>query len=204
MLKQRWIAGCLTLPILSGCAVAPPTAPSIAVLPGQGKSYSAFQADDYACRDVAARSVGYSNTQAVTNQAAVGTAIAGTVVGAATGAVIGAAAGNAGTGAAIGAWAGLLVGSATGASTGASMTATELQRQYDVVYAQCMSAKGNNVPPLPSAATSSYPPSAVGYYPYVAYPPLYAFYPGYGYLYPNVSIVYGWGWNGWHHPWHRH
>lgn len=202
MFKSAWIASVLAVPVLSGCAVTPPTAPSIAVLPGQGKSYSTFQEEDYACRNVAARSVGYSNRQPAANQAAVGAAVTGTVVGAATGAAIGAAAGNAGTGAAIGAGAGLLVGSAAGASASASMTATELQHQYDIVYAQCMSAKGNNVPPLPSAGVASYPPPAVGYYPYVAYPPLYAFYPGYGYLYPNVSIIYGWGWNGWYHPRH--
>ncbi len=198
MIKQQWTTGTLALLLLSSCAVKPPSSPSIAVLPGQGKTYAAFQQDDYECRATAAQSIGYSNAGQAANQAAVGSTVTGTVVGAAAGAVLGAAAGNAGAGAAIGAGTGLVVGSAAGAST-ASMTATELQHQYDVTYAQCMAAKGNNVPPLPSAATAAYPSPTTGYYPYVAYPPLYAFYPGYGYLYPNVSIIYGWGWDGWHH-----
>ena len=197
MIKQQWPAGALALLLLSSCAVVPPSSPSIAVLPGKGKSYTSFQRDDYECRNIAAQSVGYSNAEQAAGQAAVGSAVAGTLVGAAAGAALGAAAGNAGVGAAIGAGTGLAVGSAAGASNAAA-TETSLQHRYDITYAQCMAAKGNEVPPLPPAATAAYPPPVVGYYPYVAYPPLYAFYPGYGYLYPNVSIIYGWGWNGWH------
>ncbi len=198
---RAWISpfGAFAFAMLSGCVAPPPTAPSITVLPGTGKSYAAFQEDDYACRTAAAQAIGYS--LGVPQQAAAGSALAGTVIGAAAGAALGAASGNAGAGAAIGAGTGLLVGSAAGASNAALADAT-LQRRYDIAYAQCMATKGNDVPPLPAPATAAYPAPAPGYYPYIGYPPVYAYYPGYGYLYPSVSIIYGWGWDGWHRRGH--
>src|SRR5262249_5231498 len=45
---------------LGGCAVAPPTGPSIVALPRKGEPLDQFQQDDYACRDYAYRS---SNAQ---------------------------------------------------------------------------------------------------------------------------------------------
>ncbi|NNM55686.1 MAG: glycine zipper family protein [Acidocella sp.] len=182
--------GMLLLAGLGGCAVAPPTGPSVVVLPGQGISYSEFQADDATCRDAAAQSVGYASPAGAANQAAVGSAVVGTAIGAVAGAALGAASGNAGAGAAIGAGAGLLVGSASGASN-AQASAYGLQRQYDTTYLQCMAAKGNNVPNLPPEET--YVAPAPGYYPY---PPPYAYYPAYGYLYPSFTFYYG---RHWHH-----
>ncbi|OYV26097.1 MAG: hypothetical protein B7X08_03210 [Acidocella sp. 20-63-7] len=194
-------AGLFVATLLAGCAYPPPSAPSIAVMPGKDKSYTAFQQDDYTCRSMAAQSIGYTST-AQTNEAAVGSAVTGTAIGAAAGAAIGAAAGNAGAGAAIGAGTGLLAGSAAGAA-GTGYSDMQLQRQYDISYSQCMAAKGNEVPSLPAAGSVAYPPLAPGYYPYFAYPPVYGYYPGYGYLYPSVSIIYGWGWDGWHSRHHR-
>lgn len=178
--------------LLSGCAVAPPMGPSIMVTPGQGKSFDAFQADDYDCRNQAAQSIGYQAQGAsqASEQNGAAAAVSGTVIGAAAGALLGAAAGNAGAGAAIGAGTGLVIGATQGAAM-AQDTAGELQWRYDTTYAQCMAAMGNQVPTLPPASVYSYPPPPAGYYPYMPYPPAYAFYPGYGYIYPPITFFYG-------------
>ncbi|GAB2933185.1 glycine zipper family protein [Hafnia psychrotolerans] len=130
------------LALLSGC-VAPPSSPDVTVLPGSSKSYGQFRQDDILCRNTAQNSVS-GGAQAAANNAA-GTAAAGTLVGAAAGALLGAASGQAGPGALIGAGSGLLVGSAMG-SNAAGMSNGDLQDQYDVIYTQCMYAKGNKVP----------------------------------------------------------
>jgi hypothetical protein len=150
--------------VLSGCATIP-SGPSVMVLPGGGKGFDQFQADDAVCRQWASQQVGTTPGQASTQSTVSGAAI-GTAVGAAAGAAIGAAAGNPGAGAAIGAGGGLLGGTAIGAGTGgeARMTA---QRRYDVAYMQCMYAKGNQIPvprgsypaaTAPQAASPAPPP----------------------------------------------
>jgi len=203
----RLLAVC-AMALLSGCAVARPMGPSIMVLPGQGKSFDAFRADDYNCRNQAAQSIGYQAQGAsqASEQNGAAAAVSGTAIGAAAGAAIGAAAGNAGAGAAIGAGTGLAIGATQGAAM-AQDTAGELQWRYDTTYAQCMAAMGNQVPTLPPASVYSYPPPPAGYYTYMPYPPAYAFYPGYGYVYPPVTFFFGfgggggWGGGGWHgHP----
>lgn len=164
------VSGAVVL-ALCGCAVEPPTGPSVAVMPGQGKSFDQFRYDDISCRQYASQASGGAySAQSATNNA-VGTAAVGTVVGAAAGALIGAAAGNAGAGAAIGAGTGLLGGSAIGAS-GASYSAGSLQQQYDISYMQCMVSKGNQVPQQPAVVQAPYPV-------YVAPPPPYYYGPGY-------------------------
>ena len=194
---SKHAVGAVLLAGLGGCAVAPPTGPSVAVMPGAGVSYSAFQGDDDACRDAAAQSIGGANPSQAANQAAVGSAVVGTAVGAVAGAALGSVSGNAGAGAAIGAGTGLLVGSAAGADN-AQASADDLQRRYDITYVQCMAAKGNKVPQLPPEGADAY--GAPGYY---AYPPPYAYYPSYGYLYPPFTFVYGGGiWIGGGHRWH--
>ena len=96
-------AGVVLLAGLGGCAVAPPSGPSVAVMPGQGKSFEAFQSDDFYCRGAAQQSGGgQASAQQATNNA-VGSAAVGTALGAAAGALIGSASGAAGGGAAIGA-----------------------------------------------------------------------------------------------------
>ncbi len=136
------IAPLALLAALSGC-VSPPSSPDVTVLPGSSKSYGQFRQDDILCRNTAQNSTS-GGAQAASNSAA-GTATAGTLVGAAAGALIGAASGQAGPGALIGAGSGLLVGSAMGSNT-AGMSSGDLQDQYDVIYTQCMYAKGNKVP----------------------------------------------------------
>ena len=118
--------------------------PSVLVLPGSGKSFEQFQADDAVCRQWAAQQIGTAPQEAA-NQSTAKSAVAGTVIGAGLGAAIGSASGAAGTGAAIGAASGLLLGSAAGASAGYA-SGYEAQRRYDIAYQQCMYAKGNVTP----------------------------------------------------------
>ena len=151
---KKWVVLLLVMGVVSGC-VSLPTGPNVMVLPGSGKPFDQFQADDLVCRQYAQQSIGIGPGQAAA-QSTFNTAAVGTLLGAAAGAAIGAAAGNAGTGAAIGAGTGLLVGTASGAQAGSTSTAT-LQWRYDMAYTQCMYAKGNHVPgaavaPPPSVA----------------------------------------------------
>lgn len=141
---------------LAGCAHAP-TGPSVMVLPGSGKSFDEFRAEDAGCRSWAAGQIGVPPGQAVGERTVAGAAI-GTGLGAASGALIGAATGDIGAGAAIGAGAGLLVGSAAGASQG-GVVGGSLQRRFDVAYMQCMYAEGHRIP-APHGALGSAPPSA--------------------------------------------
>ncbi|MFM0337417.1 glycine zipper domain-containing protein [Paraburkholderia fungorum] len=149
----------------TGCAVIPPTGPSVVALPPHGKPLSVFQQEDYACRDYAFRS---DNANAPAHSAlpdGVGSTAIGTAGGAAAGALLGAAAGDAGVGAAIGAGVGLLFGGAVGANH-AQANSASLQARYDAAYAQCMASKGNNISP-PSVYTTApvYAPPPVAYAP---------------------------------------
>lgn len=154
----------------AGCAVVPPSGPTVMALPGQGKSFPVFQQDDYSCRGYAQQQTGYQQPGQAATNAAVGSAVLGTAIGAAAGAAIGAAAGNPGAGAAIGGATGLLGGSAIGANNAGAIQAS-LQQRYDVAYTQCMYARGDTVQ-APPPAYASYP--AYGYpgygYPGYAYP----------------------------------
>ncbi len=129
----------LLLGALPGLATA---APSIAVMPGPGKSLAQFQNDDAACLSFA-----QSQTSEAAQAAASpnGTVAKSTVRGTAAGALFGAAGGNAGKGAAIGAGVGL-VGGSVRKSRQNSQNAQSVQRSYDIAYAQCMQTKGNSVP----------------------------------------------------------
>jgi hypothetical protein len=132
--------------LLTACATVP-TGPSVTVLPGNGKSFEQFQADDAACRQWAAQQTGTTAKRASTESTVTGAAI-GTVVGSAVGTTAGAAAGNPAVGAAVGAGAGLLSGTAIGADDG-EWAATSAQHRFDVAYTQCMYVKGNQVPVPP-------------------------------------------------------
>ena len=125
--------------VLAGCVTAP-QGPSVMALPGSGKTFDQFRADDADCRQYAlAQSGGQDANQAATD-AGLKSAAIGTAIGAAAGAVIG---GHEGAG--NGAGAGLLMGSVAG--TGAAQaTSRGFQRSYDNAYIQCMYAKGEQVP----------------------------------------------------------
>lgn len=141
--------------VAAGCATVP-TGPDVLALPGTGKNFEEFRADDYACRDYAAMQVG-GKAQAA-NEAAVRNAAVGTAVGTVAGAAIG---GRSSAG--VGAGMGLVVGSASGAeATRSAMYGS--QRQYDNAYIQCMYAKGHRVPvsgnymPSPPPQPAGVPP----------------------------------------------
>lgn len=173
---------------LSGCAVAPPAGPDVMALPGKGKTFEAFQADDAACKQFASSQIGGASPAEAANQSALGSTALGTALGAIAGAAIGAATGNPAAGTAIGAGGGLFVGGAAGLNA-AEASSASLQRRYDMSYIQCMSAKGDQVP-SPSTVYPAYIP-----YPYPAYYPPY--YPYYG------SAFFGVGF-GFDRHFHRH
>ena len=148
--------------IVVGCAQTP-LGPMVQVMPGPGKSFETFQADQSACKVYAADSV-QGQAQAANNQA-VGAAVLTTMLGAGLGAATGSAWGAAGQGAAIGAGAGAATGAAVGAdmSSGAQMG---IQQQYDNAFSQCMYAKGELVPgfappPQPAAVATGPDPALV-------------------------------------------
>lgn len=184
--------------LLGGCAVQPPTGPTVMALPAPGKSLASFQRDDYDCRNYASQAIAYQVQGATrTNPGATGAAL-GTLGGAALGAAFGAIGGNAGAGAAIGAGTGLIGGTAVGANRAAA-SEYSLQQNYNIAYTQCMYARGNSVrSPPPGFPYGYYQPPPYPYpigYPYAvgAYP----FFPA-----PAIVVAGGeWGWHGggWHH-----
>ena len=150
---------------LAGCASPGPAVPTLAALPGKGKSYGSFQRDDQNCQASAQQAIGYRSPGESANQAALGTAAVGTAIGALAGAAIGSAAGHVGRGVALGAGSGLVAGSVIGADN-ANATGGSLQARYDTVYAQCMAAKGNRVggPPPGAGPVYPYPPTDYDYH----------------------------------------
>ena len=143
----------LALLVVGGC-VTMPSGPGVMALPGSGKSFDQFRADDFECREYASMQVGGTAPSQAAADSGIKSAAVGTVVGAAAGAAIGGSRGaavGAGTGLAVGALAG------TGAAEG---SAYDLQRRYDYAYLQCMYAKGHKVPVSGYAMSSSPNPGA--------------------------------------------
>jgi hypothetical protein len=140
---------------VNACATVP-AGPSVAALPGTGKSFSHFQGDDASCRQWAAEQAGMTPERAGGLVSAESAGIA-TLLGAGLGAAIGAIAHNPGLGAAIGAGGGLAAGTAYGAGAG-QQAANVVQSRYDGAYEQCMYAKGNQVPGVASAPAANIPP----------------------------------------------
>ena len=143
----------LALLTAAGCASIP-RGPSVMALPGSGKSFEQFQADDAVCRQWAAQRIGQSPQETANQNVAAG-AVAGTAIGAGLGAAIGSASGDVGSGAAIGAASGLLLGAASGAESG-RYYGWEAQHRYDIAYTQCMYAKGNEIPGVITRTRRSY------------------------------------------------
>ena len=148
------IAGCTSLPI----------GPTRMALPGSGKNFDQFRADDAVCRQFAMESAGVAPAQAQE-----GSGIKSAVVGTAIGAAAGAAIGGDGRGAATGAGLGLLVGALSGAAAG-DQSGYAVQQRYDNGYTQCMYAKGHRVA-VPGGMTYSSPAQAPAPQPYYAPPP---------------------------------
>jgi hypothetical protein len=155
---------------LAGCAVAP-SGPSVGALPGTNKTPGQFAADDTACRGQAHAANGNLSPTDAANRSGAGTVAASTLVGAGAGALLGAAGGAAGYGAAAGAGFGLLMG-LLNAPRNANASGAAFQRNYDIVYFQCMAATGNRVPTVFAAGPPMvpYPPPPYRPYPYPPYP----------------------------------
>jgi outer membrane lipoprotein SlyB len=137
--SSRWLLPAAALTLLGAC-VSAPTGPSMLVLPGAGKNFDQFRADEYECRQYAQFQAGGTTAEQASVDSGVRSAAIGTAVGAVAGAIIG---GH--RGAAAGAGTGLIVGSVagTGAAQGSAYT---MQQRYDIGYQQCMYAKGHQVP----------------------------------------------------------
>lgn len=133
------VSSLLALLMVGACASIP-TGPSVLVMPGTGKTFDQFRADDVACRQFALDQIGGATANQAAVDSGVRSAAVGTLVGAAAGAAMG---GHDGAG--VGAGMGLLVGSLAGAGAGES-SAYGAQRRYDNAYVQCMYAKGDRVP----------------------------------------------------------
>jgi hypothetical protein len=138
-MARSTIALLAALTCVSACT-ALPTTPSVMALPGTGKTFDQFRADDGACRQFAFNQVGGVSANQAATTSAVGSAAIGTALGAAAGAAF-----NGGAGAAVGAGVGLLTGSLVGMGT-AQGSGYEVQRRYDYSYLQCMYAAGDRVP----------------------------------------------------------
>jgi len=151
------ISACAAV-MLAGCAQTP-MGPTVQVMPGPGKSFDVFQADQANCKGYAASQV--QGQADAANQQAVGAGVLSTVLGAGLGAAIGGAAGNAGAGAAIGAASGAGLGTAYGAN-GSAYAQMSIQQQYDNAFSQCMYAKGEQVPGFAPLAPPPPPPTAGG------------------------------------------
>jgi len=131
----------LAASLLLGACVSMPTGPGVMVLPGTGKSFDQFRADDMDCRQFASNQVGGTSPDGAAENSGVKSAVIGTAIGAAAGALIG----GRGNPAAAGAGVGLLAGSTMGAGAG-NQSQYELQRRYDYGYQQCMYARGHQIP----------------------------------------------------------
>jgi len=130
----------LAMTLLVFACTTMPSGPSVMVLPGTGKSFDQFRADDMACRNYALESVGGVTSSQAATESGVTSAVVGTVLGAAAGAAI-----DGHEGAAVGAGTGLLIGGLAGTGT-AQASGYGLQYRYDAGYVQCMYAKGHQVP----------------------------------------------------------
>ncbi|BEV08825.1 YMGG-like glycine zipper-containing protein [Methylophilus sp. DW102] len=133
---------------LTACATNP-TGPSSMALPGTGKDFKAFRADDLSCRDFALTQIGGKTVNQQYNASLATTTAVGTAIGAAIGAATGG-----GEGAAIGAGMGALSGGAIGANT-ATVSGMNAQDKYDNAYYQCMYAAGHKIP-VPASMARTY------------------------------------------------
>jgi uncharacterized protein YcfJ len=147
------VSSVAALALLAGCAMQP-VGPSISVFPAPYKPFQVFLDDQDECQDYAASRVAGGAEAA--NSRALGAA----AVGAALGLAVGAATGD-GRAATVGAATGGAFGTAVGA--GQSDEANfSLQRRYDIAFAQCMYAKGNQVPGFRRLAAPPPPPPPGG------------------------------------------
>lgn len=144
--------------VMVGACTTFPTGPSVMALPGSGKSFDQFRADDFNCRQYASVQAGGTTADQAAVDSGVRSAALGTVLGAAAGAAIG---GNS-HGAAAGAGTGLLIGALAGTGSGQA-SGYYVQRHYDNGYVQCMYSKGHKVPVSGRYSAASPAPAAPAY-----------------------------------------
>ena len=143
-----------------GACTTMPSGPSVLSLPGSGKSFDQFRADDASCRQYAQQQIGGMTPDQAAVDSGVRSAAVGALLGAAAGAAI-----NGSHGAAVGAGAGLLMGGLSGVGA-ANSSSYGTQRRYDFGYQQCMYAQGHRVPGSGRFASEARPPrGSGGYYP---------------------------------------
>jgi len=138
--KSLFVPACAIVTLLCSCIVMPPNQPTVLALPGTGKSFEQFNADNNDCKHFASAQVNGQTPDSVAMDSGTRSAALGTILGAAAGAAI-----NGGQGAAVGAGTGLAIGGLAGTDTAAISTSL-LQQRYDFGYVQCMYAKGHRVP----------------------------------------------------------
>lgn len=129
----------LALLALGACVTAP-TGPSVLALPGTGKSFDQFRADDASCRQYAQLQQNGMSAEQAAADSGLRSAAVGTVLGAVAGAAI-----NGGHGAGVGAGVGLAMGGLAGVGA-ANSSSYGAQQRYDYSYVQCMYAQGHRVP----------------------------------------------------------
>jgi hypothetical protein len=146
MQKSLKISPLLAALVLAACTTMP-TGPSALVLPGNGKSFDLFRADDYECKQFAQGQLNGATADSAQVDSGVRSAAVGTLLGAVAGAAI-----NGSRGAGVGAGTGLVFGGLAGAGSG-QHAGHSLQQRYDYAYQQCMYAKGHRVPVAASGFT---------------------------------------------------
>jgi len=144
---------CLAPLLALGACTVMPSGPSTMVLPGSGKTFDQFRADDFSCRNYAQSQVGTSAQQASADSG-VRSAALGTVVGAVAGAAM-----DGGHGAGVGAGTGLAFGTLAGMDAG-SGSGYNVQQRYDVAYMQCMYSYGHRIP-VAGRMTNEAPSNAI-------------------------------------------
>jgi hypothetical protein len=125
---------------LAACA-STPSGPNVMVLPGTGKSFDQFRADDFECRQFAFAQSGGKAPDQAGSDAGLNTAAVGAAVGAVAGAAIGRSGHAAVAGAGLGTAGGAIAGTGAAAQTGGTV-----QHRYDMAFQQCMYAKGHQIP----------------------------------------------------------
>lgn len=150
----------VSLSLLLGACATVPTGPDVMALPGAGRSFDEFRADDLTCRDFAFQQIGGKARAEEANNESLRNAAIGTAIGAVAGAVIGGR-----DGAAIGSGSGMIIGSVAGSESARSGSFGS-QRRYDMAYVQCMYAKGHRVP-----VSGNYTPSSPTVNPATSIPP---------------------------------
>lgn len=136
-MRKHWVM--MPALFVAACASVQPTGPTLQVMPAPGKPFEVFMVEDQQCR-------GYAlSANAGDEQKAQDAAGASVAVGAVVGTVIGVLVGGGRQGAGVGAGVGLLMGSA-GGNEEMRNARREAQWRYNAAYAQCMYAKGNQVP----------------------------------------------------------